>query len=419
MASLLLSIHLKSQNTRTAFEEGLTYKEIIAKAKSEKKNIFIDMYATWCTNCKTMDSVFALKSVVEALNKNYISTKLQIDRSKNDNESIKRMYDFADEIRKKYKISSVPTYLFIDADGNLLMIESGVQSFSKLMEISKAALDPNENFTYLYNQYNKKELHGPALLKLARYLNLLNENTTSELVAKKYREDTWNNKDMKSILTAEFSETIKEFPFLYTTQDSLISYIYRNKKEADSLLNENGLTDRIVNYMIKRDFIDPEIKKNVSKGKSPDWDSLDRSLSKDWGTNAKMSIIAKKIEYYIDKKDWKQVTQSFIERTDQQGISIDINSIVWTYFFQRSNDPYALNKAISYMEEDLKKNPTIYTHIDTYANVLYKAGHAEKALQFEEKALKMAEAKNDQKNANSFKECMKKMKKGVPTWTDN
>ncbi|MBC9915096.1 thioredoxin domain-containing protein [Chitinophaga varians] len=414
-----LSKFLEAQNSGTNFIEGLTYQEMKSKAKLENKKIFIELYATWCTNCKMMDPVFSKESVSEILNGNYISTKLQLDTGKNDNESIKRMYPFAEEIKKKYKISGVPTFLFLDVDGNLLGIEKGVQNINKIIEISKAAIDPNENFTHLYAQYTKGQLKGPSLLKLAHYLNLLNEKTASEQVAQKYRSITWDNKEIKSVLNPDFLETIREFPSLYTTQDSLISYIYRNKEESDSLFHERGASEYLINYLIRRDLIEPEIKKSASENRTPNWTALENKLSRNWGMNAKASIIFRKIDYYIEKKDWKRVTQGFIERTELLGISRDINAVVWYYFFERSNDHYALNKAISYMEKDLEKNPSNYVHIDTYANVLYKAGHVEKALQFEEKALNMAEAKNDQKNSNTYKECLEKMKKGIPTWTDN
>jgi hypothetical protein len=229
----------------------------------------------------------------------------------------------------------------------------------------------------------------------------------------------WDNKEIRSILNPDFSEIIKEFPSLYTTKDSLIYYIYKNKKESDSLFHENGLSDRIINYMIKRDIIDPEVKRSAVQNVTPNWDSLENSLADTWGANAKTSILAQKIDYYIDKKEWTKVTQYFIEKIDQQGVSVDINAVVWYYFFERSDDPRALNKAISYMEKDLEKNSSIYTHIDTYANVLYKAGYTEKAIQFEEKAIKMAKDKNDPQNAESFKSCLEKMKKGIPTWTEN
>ena len=37
------------------FEQGLSWKDILAKAKAEHKYIFVDCYATWCGPCKYMD----------------------------------------------------------------------------------------------------------------------------------------------------------------------------------------------------------------------------------------------------------------------------------------------------------------------------------------------------------------------------
>ena len=37
------------------FVNGLSWQEVLQKAKAENKYIFVDCYATWCGPCKAMD----------------------------------------------------------------------------------------------------------------------------------------------------------------------------------------------------------------------------------------------------------------------------------------------------------------------------------------------------------------------------
>ncbi len=42
-------------NKGIKFENGLSWSQILAKAKTDNKYIFVDCYATWCGPCKEMD----------------------------------------------------------------------------------------------------------------------------------------------------------------------------------------------------------------------------------------------------------------------------------------------------------------------------------------------------------------------------
>jgi len=103
MAVVLLTTELKSfaQSNRTdnsenkgiRFEQDLSWEQIKAKAKGENKYIFIDVYATWCGPCKMMDrDVYPNDIVGAVVNDQFISVKIQMDRTAYDNELVKRRY---------------------------------------------------------------------------------------------------------------------------------------------------------------------------------------------------------------------------------------------------------------------------------------------------------------------------------------
>ncbi len=89
-------LYAQKQNADISFERGLTWHQIQVKAKAENKFIFVDCYATWCGPCRLMDkNVFTNSEVANYLNNNFISVKVQMDKTASDDEDVKRWYDDA------------------------------------------------------------------------------------------------------------------------------------------------------------------------------------------------------------------------------------------------------------------------------------------------------------------------------------
>ena len=62
----------------------LTFEEAVALNKKEKKQIFIDVYTTWCGPCKMMDRyTFADPEVAKILNANFYPVKLNAEQKEN------------------------------------------------------------------------------------------------------------------------------------------------------------------------------------------------------------------------------------------------------------------------------------------------------------------------------------------------
>src|ERR1700761_8867531 len=68
---------VKAQDTGIQFTKVLSWEEVLQKAKTEHKYIFMDCYATWCGPCKGMEEdIYPLKAVGDVYNKDFISVKL-------------------------------------------------------------------------------------------------------------------------------------------------------------------------------------------------------------------------------------------------------------------------------------------------------------------------------------------------------
>src|ERR1700744_4426833 len=90
----LCSFAMQAQDTSgIQFAKNLTWTQILTKAKTEHKYVFVDCYATWCAPCREMDEkIYPVKQIGDVYNKNFVSVKIQMDRTKNDNDIIKSWY---------------------------------------------------------------------------------------------------------------------------------------------------------------------------------------------------------------------------------------------------------------------------------------------------------------------------------------
>lgn len=90
------------------FESG-DFKSLLAKAKAEKKPLFIDVYASWCGPCRRMASeVFTQKKVGDYFNRTFVNAKFDAELG----EGV--------DIARRYKVTGYPTFLLIDSNGTLI-----------------------------------------------------------------------------------------------------------------------------------------------------------------------------------------------------------------------------------------------------------------------------------------------------------
>jgi len=82
---ILCSFGLFGQSEQTTEHTGpvkwLTFEQAVALNKKAKKQIFIDVYTTWCGPCKMMDKyTFSNPEVARILNENFYPVKLNAEQ---------------------------------------------------------------------------------------------------------------------------------------------------------------------------------------------------------------------------------------------------------------------------------------------------------------------------------------------------
>lgn len=136
----LLLVAANGLFAQITFTEG-TFEEALAKAKAEKKNLFIDFYANWCGPCKVMAAqVFTIPPVGDYFNEHFINCKLDCDAAANK------------EVVKRYKVESLPTLMFLDSKGEVLRTLVGAVTPDVLMLEAQIATGEELPFEKLYEK---------------------------------------------------------------------------------------------------------------------------------------------------------------------------------------------------------------------------------------------------------------------------
>jgi len=104
-----------------------TYQEALEKATTEKKLVFVYLYADWCGVCKSLKkNTLKDKSVGSFYNEEFISLALNAEKGE------------GKKIAESIGLQSYPTLLFLDGgSGRILNRVSGYKSSIQLINLGK------------------------------------------------------------------------------------------------------------------------------------------------------------------------------------------------------------------------------------------------------------------------------------------
>lgn len=137
-----------------------TWAEALEKAKTEKKIIFVDAFASWCGPCKRMArDVFPQQKAGEFFNANFVNMKIDMEKEENA------------EFAGKYPVGSFPTLLFIDENGKVVHKDIGAREVEGLIELGRKALGKNDKSGDYEKAYNEGNRDPKFLLDYVRALN--------------------------------------------------------------------------------------------------------------------------------------------------------------------------------------------------------------------------------------------------------
>src|SRR5262249_22477444 len=131
---------------------------------------------------------------------------------------------------------------------------------------------------------------------------------------------------------------------------------------------------------------------------TPGWKVLEDYLVKKYPVIGKEAVARAKVRYYYFEKDYKAYADCFNDYLKNYREMISYNELNARAFdmFKKSSDKYVLEAALKWSKMSVDAEH-FATDRDTYANLCYKLGKTDEAIEWEEKAMNMTEDKQEKK----------------------
>jgi thioredoxin-related protein len=403
------------------FELGLNWQQILLKAKEAHKFIFVDCYATWCAPCKEMDrAVYPVDSVGKLLNDHFVCIKMQMDRTPNDDATVKALYGDAKMLETGYNVGAYPTFLFFDLNGKAVHRAVGFMDAGGLITTARNAMEPAIQYYTLLNAYNAHQLDFKSMPVLAKEANAFSEKNLVLEVATRYMHGYLDKLNEKDLLTKNNVDFIGRYIAMVTPGDRLFKLCYNEPAKVDGALHNSDYANWLVNSVIYHREITPQLKAGWNNGPEPDWNAIQTHIIAQYGQQyVETNMRNAKINWYMHVKDGKNYTHYLTLKlrwvVEKYGISDDaLNNPIFE-IFEYDNDKSDLQVALDWASAILKadKDPNPCVVMDTKANLLYKLGEKQAAISLETQAAKLSPQDEE------IAEALKKMLTGKPTWPAN
>lgn len=391
------------------FVHHLTWSEVQRKAKRENKYIFMDCYTTWCGPCKYMSkTIFPQRAVGDAMNDKFIAVKMQLDTSDADNEEVKSLYATAHAMARNYNVNVYPTYLFFNPDGELVHRAIGSSEADAFIAKTAEALDPGMQYYTLLGKYKKGQKDSAFLHRLVTASMNAYDMDNGSKIANDYfatQPDLYTKGNLDILQEMTRNSTDRGFRIMLD-----------NPGKVDSVLGK-GTANAVTQNIILREEVYPKLfppdASSPQDLKEPDWSSIDPALqSKYPGQAASISAYARAM-FYMQKRDWEKFAPAVVAYMKSYGDDVSDeqrNNFAWTVF-RNCNDEACLQNALTWSKRSFEKevNPAF---MDTYANILYRLGKKDEALEWEQKAADLVSGSEK----TGYQQTMDKMRAGEKTW---
>jgi thioredoxin-related protein len=419
------------------FDTRLSWEQLKTVAREKGKYIFVDIFATWCGPCKTMDQyVYTNDTVGGLMKKDFVAVKVQMDSTKHDNEYVRSWYKEAREFAVKYQFQGYPSYLFFTPQGELVLQDIGYKNVPAFVDMCQTAVEPRRaRFSTLLDDYRNGKKDYTMMGGLAIFAReVIKDKTLAKVLAKDYKSNHLDKAPAAELCTAENLNFIEQFNYLINTHDKIFALCYTAGNKVDSIMRIPGWADFQVRQAIVRDEIFGRLTKdNKPITKNPDWSAITATIRKKYTlSDIPLLVLEQKIIYYtFFQKDWRLWANAVDEKVasyppakdDRLAMSMQLNMPAWQAFLD-CTDRAVLEKALKWSELSIqleRPDPDI-PFLDTRAQLLYKMGRVEEGIAQEEQVVEKGKEmiRRNGTDAGTYsketQETLAKMKRREPTW---
>jgi tetratricopeptide (TPR) repeat protein len=202
---------------------------------------------------------------------------------------------------------------------------------------------------------------------------------------------------------------------LNTTDSKGFKLFFKQRSRINSVLGPDK-AEYAIRKTIAKQFIREAEGQNSA---TVDWDAIECTITAKFGALGQEVVYGKRMSYYANVKDWSNFGRYYMlyfERALKRP-EYHINNASWP-LFENVNNPkvlkFACDVVMKYaITEWYQTDPNAY---DTYAQLLYKTGNQDQAIEWEEKALKLA--KGNEYLEKQLAVALEKMQRNEKTWKE-
>jgi len=367
LLSLTLSLNILAQDREIEFRD-LTFSEALTAADEENKPIFMDCYTTWCGPCKWMAAnIFTENEIADFYNENFVCVKFDMEKG----EGI--------EIAKEFKIRAYPTLLFVDANRELVMKQIGAprdpEPYINLGENARS-----EDYNLIALAENVDENRNDASY-MAKYFKVM---AAADMVDQEQVDQYFSQIPKDEWLSAENVEIMSSI------EHDIESQIFQDLvARSDAYVAVDSTLKDVIGYSI----VSALLNEAYSRKETAEEDYLALlNKVKSWefpGKGLALFMVESRVAQRQGSEDYIEYCLEKVKPNVWDNAS-ELNSVAW-YFFKNTDEPEHLKAAESWAERAVALEPSHHI-LDTYANLLFKNGKKQKALEVGKQALNVAQA---------------------------
>lgn len=376
---------IQLQTTQVKFEK-LSFEELKAKAKKEKKSAFVYVNMAWCPPCKQMEhNVLTDFSVSTYYNSNFVNGS----------------YEFSSEdgqkIAEQYQIISAPTYLFIDADGNVLHRGGSYMNPEYFVKMAQDAANPQQRLAHYDSLYPQNKTNPEFLLYYLRMLTntsnidfgstsidlLLGEPTDNTLKREQVRQEYFETQKEDSLINTANWEAIKDFTYDYKSRE--FTYLLKHAEKFKKLYGKKDVDAKIKDVLMTGHILFSQGKPNTEVTDIAYINEVKNLNSQETAT-ALFWLSLRNAEL---SQKWNDYMQLVSEQGSQYIISPAEKEEVSKTIYEDIKEKSALETAESMMKSAVAEAPS-WINYETYGNVLYELHKKTEAKIMTQKAIERA-----------------------------
>ncbi|SDF04518.1 glycoside hydrolase family 2 protein [Chitinophaga filiformis] len=197
--------------------------------------------------------------------------------------------------------------------------------------------------------------------------------------------------------------------FVQTDTDYGFEILLKNRRKINILLGAD-VADSYIVKVLSRTYID-SFNSNIDSLK---WSFIEKKVIPKYGVFGEEAILQSKVLYAVNNQDVKlfdEVVDGWYKNYGRERSWIGptlLNNIAW-FAFERSSNNNSLKTALQMSKISMEKVKDAY-FVDTYANLLFKLGLKDQAIEWERKAIDI------EPNDDVLKTTLDKMESNKPTW---